>query len=111
MFHRIRTALPRTLVQVVLPFLARVRRAFSPPGSVNATAPTLAPPTATSPQPPYGQRLLRLNPPSRPQTIDPERRLRRTVMRLALDGLVVAAWAGQAYSTGGLVLATTRTVA
>ncbi|MFJ4855786.1 hypothetical protein [Streptomyces sp. NPDC088730] len=39
---------------------------------------------------------------------DPERRPRRTVMRLALDGLVVAAGGGQASGTGALVVATAR---
>ncbi|MFD3412019.1 hypothetical protein [Streptomyces cyaneofuscatus] len=92
---------------MVLSFLARVRRAFSP--SAPGPAPALRAQSAEpSPQPPYGQRLLRLDPPSRPHTIDSERRLRRTAMRLALDGLVVAAGAGQAYSTGSLVLATTK---
>ncbi|MFJ5848696.1 MULTISPECIES: hypothetical protein [unclassified Streptomyces] len=38
---------------------------------------------------------------------DPERRPRRTV-RLALDGLVVAAGVGQASGTGALVVATAR---
>ncbi|MFI7893428.1 hypothetical protein ACIFUY_19455 [Streptomyces sp. CACIS-1.16CA] len=111
MFHRIRTALPPTLVHVILCFLAHVRRPSSPPGSVNAPAHVPAPPTVTSPQPPYGQRLLRLGHPSRIRALDPERRLRRTAMRFALDGLVVAAGAGQAYSTGSLVLATTRAAA
>ncbi|MFI0763289.1 hypothetical protein ACH4PX_38575 [Streptomyces anulatus] len=80
---------------------------------MNAPTPALtpAPPVDSSPQPPYGQRPLRLVYPSRPRTIDPERRLRRTAMRLALDGLVVAAGAGQAYGTGSLVLATTRAAA
>ncbi|MFD8112399.1 hypothetical protein [Streptomyces microflavus] len=110
MFHRIRTAPARTLVHVVLSFLAHVRRASSPPGAVNAPAYALAQPTVTSPQPPYGQRLLRLGHPSRPHPLDPERRLRRTAMRLALDGLVVAVGAGQAYNTGSLVLATTKAV-
>ncbi|MEV7293680.1 hypothetical protein AB0N79_18970 [Streptomyces microflavus] len=111
MFHRIRTALPRTLVHVVLSFLAHVRRASSPPGSMNAPAHVLAAPTGASPQSPYGQRPLRLDHPSRPRPLDPERRLRRTAMRLALDGLVVAAGAGQVYSTGSLVLATTKAAA
>ncbi|NEC01052.1 hypothetical protein G3I37_25290 [Streptomyces anulatus] len=96
---------------MVLPFLARVRRASSPPASVNAPAHVPAPPTETSPQPPYGQRVLRLDHPSRPHSLDLERRLRRTAMRLALDGLVVAAGAGQAYSAGSLVLATAKAAA
>ncbi|MEU8508311.1 hypothetical protein AB0C40_27080 [Streptomyces brevispora] len=82
MFHRIRTRLSRVL---------RVR-----------------PAVLTQPQPPYVQGVLRLAPPTRPLVIDPERRLRRTSMRLALDGLVVAAGAGQAYSAGALVFSTTR---
>ncbi|MBV7245473.1 hypothetical protein [Streptomyces sp. MW-W600-10] len=96
---------------MVQSFLAYVRRASSPPGCVKVPAHVLAQPTETSSQPPYGQRLLRLDYPSRPHPLDLERRLRRTAMRLALDGLVVAAGAGQAYSTGSLVLATTRAAA
>lgn len=97
MFHRIRTRLPRTLVHVVLPLLARALRAF------HGTAP--------APQPPHPQSPLRLAPRTRLHTIDPERRARRTALRLALDGFVVTAGAAQAYSTGSLVLATTRRAA
>ncbi|MFJ9109743.1 hypothetical protein [Streptomyces sp. NPDC102283] len=81
------------------------------PGSANAPAHALASSAEIIPQPPYGQRLLRLDHPSRPRPLAPERRLRRTAMRLALDGLVVAAVAGQVYSTGSLVLATTKAAA
>ncbi|MGW0669662.1 hypothetical protein [Streptomyces sp. NPDC002746] len=82
MFHRIRTRLSR---------VPRVRPVVLP-----------------QPQPPYVQTVLRLAPRTRPAVIDPERRLRRTVMRLAVDGLVVAAGVGQAYGTGALVVATAR---
>ncbi|MEV0913666.1 hypothetical protein AB0I93_05205 [Streptomyces sp. NPDC049967] len=64
MFHRIRTRLSRVL---------RVR-----------------PVVLAQPQPPYVRSVLRLAPRTRPVVVDAERRLRRTVMRLALDGLVVA---------------------
>ncbi|MGC5398166.1 hypothetical protein ACPXCP_20830 [Streptomyces sp. DT20] len=64
MFHRIRTRVSRVL---------RVRPVVLP-----------------QPQPPYVRSVLRLAPRTRPVVVDPERRLRRTVMRLALDGLVVA---------------------
>lgn len=111
MFHRIRTGLPRALVHMALSFLARIRRASNPPASVSPSVPAPSPFTDPSPQSPYGQRPLRLDPPSRPHTIDPESRLRRTAMRLALDGLVVVAAAGQAYSTGSLVLVTTKAAA
>ncbi|MCL6292831.1 MULTISPECIES: hypothetical protein [unclassified Streptomyces] len=110
MFHRIRTGLPRALVHMALSFLARIRHASNSPASVSPSVPAPSPFTDPSPQSPYGQRPLRLDHPSRPHPLDPERRLRRTVMRLALDGLVVAAGVGQAYSTGSLVLASTRTV-
>jgi len=110
-FHRIRTGLPRALVHMALSFLARIRRVSNPPAPVAPSTPAPSPFTDPSPQPPYVQRPLRLDPPARPHTIDPERRLRRSVMRLALDGLVVAAGVGQAYSTGSLVLATTKAAA
>lgn len=111
MSHRIRTGLPRTLVHMALSLPARVRRASNSPAPVAPSTPAPSPFTDPSPQPPYTQRPLRLDPPARPRTIDPERRLRRTAMRLALDGLVVVAGAGQAYSTGSLVLATTEAAA
>ncbi|MFG2405000.1 hypothetical protein ACGFR8_11840 [Streptomyces brevispora] len=85
MFHRIRTRLSRVL---------RARPVVQP-----------------QPQSPYVRHVFRLAPRTRPVVIDPERRLRRTVMRLALDGLVVAAGTGQAYSAGALVVATTRVAA
>lgn len=102
MFHRIRTHLPRTLVHVVLPFLARALRA------VSLAAP--ASHATLQPQPPHPQGLLRLAPRTH-HPVDPERRARRTALRLALDGLVVTAGAAQAYNTGSLVLATTRRAA
>ncbi|ROQ67898.1 hypothetical protein EDD93_2348 [Streptomyces sp. 840.1] len=99
MSHRIRTPLPRTLVHLVLAFLASALSAFSRP----------APPPHAAPQPaPQPPHPLRLVPPARARAIDPERRARRTAMRLALDGFVVSAGAAQAYSAGSLVLATTR---
>ncbi|WP_406451805.1 hypothetical protein OG782_16985 [Streptomyces sp. NBC_00876] len=110
MFHRIRTHLARTLVHVVLPVLARVLRAFRFPGPVLPPAPAPVPITAS--QPPSPHRPLRLVPRSRPHhPLDPERRARRTALRLALDGFVVTAGAAQAYSTGTLVLATARRAA
>lgn len=111
MYHRIRTHLARTLVQVVLPVLARVLRALN----LSALAPALALSPASHagncPQPPYPHRPLRLTARPRPHAIDAERRIRRTAMRLALDGLVVTACVRQAYSVGSLVAATTKAVA
>ncbi|WLQ34708.1 hypothetical protein P8A18_15255 [Streptomyces castrisilvae] len=108
MFHRIRTHLARTLVHVVLPVLARILRAFRFPGPV----PLPAPVPLTASQPPPFHRPLRLAPRSRPHhPLDPERRARRTALRLALDGFVVTAGAAQAYSAGTLALATTRRAA
>lgn len=104
MFHRIRTHLARTLVHVVVPLLARVLRAFPVP------APAPVPLTAS--QPPHPHRPLRLVPRSRPHhSLDPERRARRTALRLALDGFVVTVGTAQAYTAGNLVLATTRRAA
>ncbi|MGW2178435.1 hypothetical protein ACWCXX_10150 [Streptomyces sp. NPDC001732] len=107
MFHRIRTRLPRTLVQVALPVLVRVRRA--PVSVMPVPAPAFMPRVglATPPQRPDECGPLGLA----PRTIDHERRARRTAMRLALDGLVVVAGVGQAHSVGGLVLTTARGVA
>ncbi|WP_406014283.1 hypothetical protein OG520_21800 [Streptomyces sp. NBC_00984] len=107
MFHRIRTCLPRTLVQVVLPFLARVLRVLRAPTPVtpvppSAPAPRIGAHPHPRPQLPYAQS---------PRPIDPGRRAHRTAMRLALDGLVVVAGVGQAHSVGSLVLATTRRAA
>lgn len=103
MFHRIRIHLARTLVHVVLPHLARVLRALT--GRV--PAPAIAASLLPQPQPPYPHRPLRLVRRVHPHPIDPERRARRTALRLALDGLVVTAGSAQAYSAGTLVLATT----
>ncbi|WP_327296250.1 hypothetical protein [Streptomyces sp. NBC_01197] len=84
MFHRIRTHLARRRVPLNL---------------VPAPLPSAS-----------AQRPLRL-----PRTslcaIDVERRTRRTAMRLALDGIVVVAGAGQACSVGALVLRTTGAAA
>ncbi|WP_371791296.1 hypothetical protein OG285_15625 [Streptomyces sp. NBC_01471] len=44
---------------------------------------------------------------TRPLIPDAGRRTRRTAMRLALDGIVVMAGVGQAYSVGTLVFRTT----
>lgn len=99
MSHRIRTPLLRTLVHLVLAVLARALPAFRRP----------VPPPHAAPRPtPQPSHPLRLVTPTRTHTIDPERRARRTAMRLALDGFVVTAGAAQAYSAGSLVLATTR---
>ncbi|OKJ32227.1 hypothetical protein [Streptomyces sp. CB01580] len=107
MFHRIRTRLPRTLVQMALPVLARGLRAPASVTSVPARvfAPRVG--ATTRPHPPCNGGPLGLG----PRTIDHERRARRTATRLALDGLVVVAGVGQAHSVGSLVLASARAVA
>ncbi|MEU9761329.1 hypothetical protein AB0D98_16585 [Streptomyces sp. NPDC047987] len=107
MFHRIRTHLPRTLVQMALPALARDLRAPASATSVPARVLTPRVGSPTPPQLPCGCGPLGLV----PRSIDHERRARRTAMRLALDGLVVAAGVGQAHSVGSVVLASARGVA
>ncbi|WP_405778443.1 hypothetical protein [Streptomyces sp. NBC_00859] len=85
MFHRIRTHLARRRVP-------RIAFALHPSA--------------------YPQRPLRLTRTHRLyDALDVERRTRRTAMRLALDGIVVVAGAGQAYSVGSLVLRTTGAAA
>ncbi|MFF9398028.1 hypothetical protein [Streptomyces sp. NPDC014744] len=92
---------------MALPVLARGLRA---PASVTPVPARVFAPcvgAASPPQLPCGYDPLGLA----PRTIDHERRARRTTMRLALDGLVVAAGVSQAHSVGGLVLTTARGVA
>ncbi|WP_326694511.1 hypothetical protein [Streptomyces sp. NBC_01766] len=92
----------------------RVLRALTA-ASVPVAPPAPRTETSTQPHPPYVQSPLRLNPRNyphpHPHPLDPERRTRRTAMRLALDGIVVVAGVSQVCSVGRLVLVTTGAAA
>lgn len=104
MFHRIRTCLARTRVPLIRLSPARFLRPLaSRPASESAPGVGARAPLSTAYPSQHPLRLTR----TRPLIPDAGRRTRRTAMRLALDGIVVMAGVGQAYSVGTLVFRTT----